>query len=142
MRKLIGFIFALTLVSIGCLPRAVTIHSAAQTVRATSLGLSVLEDITIELHNVSSIDRPTAEAIMDFSFAANKTGLEASRFIRSIKEITPDDKKTLEKIVAPILDSIDTLIAEDVIKIKNTATRERIETALFIIRLAVLSMGE
>jgi len=142
MKKLIGFILALTLISLGCLPRAVTINSAAQTVRATSLGLSVLEDIAIELHSASAISRSTAETIMDFSFNANKVGLEASRFIRSLKEITPDDERKLEKIIEPILDSIDTLIAEDIIKIENTAIRERIETALFIIRLAVLSMGE
>ena len=139
--KLLGFILLLTLLP-GCAGRIVSIEGAAQGVKATSLGLAVLEDITIDLHSSNVLSRSTAEAIMDFSFHANIVGLEASKFIRTLSEVTPDDRQRLEKIVAPLLDSLDTLMAEKIIHIKNPGTRERIETALFLVRLSIMNLGD
>jgi len=48
----------------------------------------------------------------------------------------------MEKIIAPILDSLDLLIAEKIVNIPHPGTRERIETALFMVRLAITSMGD
>ena len=144
MRKLLtGFILSLTLLlSVGCSPKLVSIEVTAQGVRATSLGLAVLEDIAIELHHAGILDRSTAEVIMDFSFHANMVGLEASRFISTLKGVSLDDRKKLRNIIAPILDSLDALIADKVIYVKNPGTMERIETALFMVRLALQSMGD
>jgi len=142
MRKLlIGFILSLTLL-IGCGPKFVSIESATTGVRAASLGLSVLEDITIELYSADAITNVTALAIMDFSFSANTIGLEASKFIRTLSEINSDDKRRLEKIIEPLLDSLDTLMDEKIIHIPNPIARERIQTALFMVRLAITSMGD
>lgn len=69
-------------------------------------------------------------------------GLEASKFIATLKNISPDDKRRLEKIIEPLLDSLDLLIAEKIINIPNPGTRERITTALFMVRLAITSIGD
>ena len=139
--KLLGLITVLTLLT-ACGPKLVSVEGAAQGVKVTSLGLAVLEDITIELHSAGTLTRATAEIIMDFSFHANVVGLEASKFIRTLKGISPDDERRLEKIIEPLLDSLDLLIAEKIINIPDLGTRERITTALFMVRLAVTSMGD
>ena len=149
------FIAILTLfISAGCIPRAVSIESAAKSVRATSLGLSVFSDIIIELHRTPqdpglteiptawSIEQQTAEKLLDFAYEANLIGLEASKFIRSLSTITPDDERKLQKILNPILESIEVLLNDTVINITNPSAQERIETALFMVRLAVMSMGD
>ena len=75
-------------------------------------------------------------------FAANTVGLEASKFIATLKSISPEDERRLKKIVEPLLDSLNLLIAEKIINIPHPDTRERIETALFMVRLAIASMGD
>jgi len=139
--KLIGLILTLTLLT-ACGPKLVSIESAAQGVKITSLSLAVLEDIAIELHHAGTLTRSTAEIIMDFSFHANTVGLEASKFIATLEGISPADERRLERIIEPLLDSLDTLMAEKIINIPHPGTRERITTALFMVRLAITSMGD
>ena len=140
--KLLGFILLLTLLP-GCIGRQVTIHSTAKTLSATALGVMVLEDITIELHQAGTIDRPTAEAIMNFSLSANVTGLEASKFIRNLNSLTLEDEARFEKIfITPILNSFELLMEKHIITIKDDIARERIETAIFLVRLSLQSLGD
>jgi len=124
-----------------CGIKNVTLPGVAKTLRATSLGISIFQDIAIAAHEDGKLDRATTEKLLDFSFLANQIGLEVSTFVRTLENVTSEDRTRINQMLIPLLDTIERIIDITVAAVEDSNVREQLESALLLIRITIISLG-
>ena len=107
----------------------------ALTITATAVG--ELQTIVLEANTQQLISDESTREILQLSIKVSQAGKEAVVITKAISKFTEPSKLQLLQVLTPVINSVNTLLDQGTLNIKNEATRTKVRGVLLSIQTSL-----